>query len=54
MFESGQKWAGDIPGGPEVIERPSRRSGSDREALPEVWEWSGGSPRVPGVVGSPS
>ena len=29
-------------------------SGSGQEALPNVWEWSGGPPRCPGVVGSPS
>ena len=29
-------------------------SGSGREALPNVWEWSGGPPRCPGVVGKPS
>ena len=26
-------------------------SGSDREDLPDVWEWSGGPPGSPGVVG---
>ena len=29
-------------------------SGSGREALPNVQEWSGGSPGCPGVVGRPS
>ena len=43
------------------VGRPSRMSGScrealleAREALPDVLEWSGGSPECPGVVGSPS
>ena len=31
----------DPPGGPEVVRRPSRRSGSGRETLPEVHKWSG-------------
>ena len=34
-----------------MVERPSRRSMSGREALPEVREWSGGLPGGPGVVG---
>ena len=29
-------------------------SGSDWEALPDVWEWSGGPPRCPGDVGRTS
>ena len=29
-------------------------SGSSREALPDVLEWSGGPPGCPGVVGRPS
>ena len=29
-------------------------TGSDREALPEVREWSGSPPGCPGVVGRPS
>ena len=28
-------------------------SGSGREAFPDVWEWLGGPPRCPGVVGRP-
>ena len=28
--------------------------GSGREALPDAWEWSGGPPECPGVVGKPS
>ena len=31
-----RKWSGDPPGGPEVIGRPSGRSGSDRETLRKV------------------
>ena len=34
--------------------RPSRLSGSGREALPDVQKWSGGPPGCPGVVGWPS
>ena len=34
--------------------RPSRMSGSGLEALPDVWEWSGGPPGCPVVVGKPS
>ena len=37
-----------------MVERPSRRSGSGWEALPEVREWSGVPPGGPGVVGRPS
>ena len=33
---------------------PFRMSECGREALPEVWEWSGGSPGCPGVVRRPS
>ena len=43
-----QEWSEGPPGGPEVLERPSRRSrsgrkacwssGSSREALPEIQE----------------
>ena len=28
--------------------------GSGRDALPDVWEWSGGLRGCPGVVGRPS
>ena len=35
-----------------VVGRPSRRSESGREALPEVREFSGGPPGGPGLVGS--
>ena len=34
-------------------ERPSRMSGSGRDALPDVWEWSGCPPGCPGVVEMP-
>ena len=33
-----------------VVGRPTRKSGSGREAIPDVCEWSGGPPRYPGVV----
>ena len=33
--------------------RPSRLSGSGREALPDFWEWSGDPYRCLGVVGDP-
>ena len=46
-----------------VVGRSSQMSGSGRETLPDVWEWSGGPsgcprvvggpPRYPGVVGKP-
>ena len=36
-----------------MVERPSRMSGSCREALPDVQKWSGGPPGCPGVVGRP-
>ena len=29
-------------------------SGRGREALPDVWQWSGGPPKCPGVVERPS
>ena len=34
--------------------RPTRMTGSGREAFPDVWEWSGGPPECLGVVRSPS
>ena len=37
-----------------VVGRPSRMSGSSRDALQDVREWSGGPPGCPGVVGMPS
>ena len=40
------------PGYPVVVGRPSRMSGSGREALSDVWEWSGGPPVSLVVVGS--
>ena len=30
---------GTPPGGPELVERLSRRSGSDRDTLPDVLNW---------------
>ena len=54
-------WSEGPPGCPGVVGRPSRMSGSGREALtvgretfPNVWEWSGGPPGCPGVVRRPS
>ena len=34
--------------------RPSRMTDSCRDALPEIWDWSGGPPECSGVVGRPS
>ena len=39
---------------PGVVGRPPRMSLNDREALPDVQEWSGGPPGYPGVVEMPS
>ena len=43
-------WSGVLPGGAAVVGRPTRmvrrpswRPGVFDEALPEGWEWSGGS-----------
>ena len=54
----------DSIGGPEVVDRPTRRSESGRETLPEVWkwlgdptggpEWSGDSPKSSTVDSIPS
>ena len=59
-----RKWSGVPPGGPEVVERPARLSGSGREAFPEKWKqlrgppeirkWSGGPTRGPQMVENPS
>ena len=40
-----RKWSGDHPGGPRVVERPSRRFGKGREALPKVQNEDGKPPR---------
>ena len=58
------KRSGGPPSRPEVVDRPShrsgsgrrhsRRSGSGREILPEVCKWAGGPPSRPEVVGKPS
>ena len=40
----------DHPRGEELVGRPSQRSGSSRETLPEVWKWSGDPPGGPEVV----
>ena len=37
-----------------VVGRPSRMSGSGREARQDVQEWSGGPPGCPEMVGKPS
>ena len=48
-----RKWSGDPTACPEVVGRPSRRSGSGRETLPQVQKWSGDSPDGPEVVERP-
>ena len=53
-----RKWSasrrtGDPLGGLEVVGRPSRRSGSGQETLPEVRKWSGDPPGGSKVVGRP-
>ena len=48
------KWSGDPPGGPEVVERPSRRYASGWEALLEVWKFSVDRPGGPEQVERPS
>ena len=47
-------WSGDPPGGPKVVGRPSRRSGTDWQTLPKIQKWSGGSPEGSEVFGRPS
>ena len=37
-----------------MVEIASRKSRTSREDIPDVWEWSGGSPGCTGVVGRPS
>ena len=32
------EWSGGLPGCPKVLWRPSRMTGSAREALPDAWE----------------
>ena len=59
-----REWSGGPRGCPGVIGRPSRLSGSDWDALPnvressgvvcDVREWSGGPPGCPGEVAMPS
>ena len=46
-------WLGGPPRGPAVVGKPSRRTGSGREALPVVRESFGGPRRDPGVVWRP-
>ena len=50
----GPDWSVDHPVGPEVVGRPSRRSGSRWETLPDVRKWSGYPPGGPELVGRPS
>ena len=47
----GWVWSKGPHGRPEVVGRPSWRTGSGREALPEDREWSGGPH---GGLGGPS
>ena len=49
-FPDVQEWLGGPPGCPGVVGRPSRMSGSGREALPNVRKWSRGPPGCPLVV----
>ena len=58
MFGSGRE---ALPENPRVVGGPNQMSrkhclmsGSGRETLPDVWEWSGDPPGCPGVVGRPS
>ena len=45
------KWSGDPPGCSGVVGRSSRIYKSVLHALPYLWEWSGGPPEFPKVVG---
>ena len=38
------------PGCPGVVGMSTQMSGSGREALPDVWDWSGGPPVCPVVL----
>ena len=59
-----REWSGDPPsclrvvggppGCPGVVESRSQMSGSSREYLTDVWEWSRCLPGCPGVVKRPS
>ena len=42
---------GDSHGGLELFGRPSLRSGTGRETLPEIWKWSGDHPGGLKLVG---
>ena len=56
MSGSCQETFPDLPEWWEVFwmsGRPSRLFSSDRLALPDVWEWSGGPPGCPGLVVRP-
>ena len=54
MSGSGREDLLNVRESPGVVARPSRMSGSSREALPDVQVWSDGPPGCPEVVGKPS
>ena len=49
-----QEWSEGPPLSPRVVGRPSRKSGCDRDTLPDVRVWSKGPPGCPLLVGMPS
>ena len=60
-FQEFREWSGGLPGGSGVVGRPSRRSASGQEALPEVREtlpedrmWSEDTTKGPRVDGRPT
>ena len=50
----GQEWSECHHGGSGVVESPSQKIESGREALPYGWESPGGPPRGARVVGRPT
>ena len=48
------KWSGDPPAGPEVVGRPSQKSGCDRDTISKVRQSSGDPPLGPEGVKNPS
>ena len=42
-----RKWSKGYSDGPGVVRRPYRMSGSGRESLRDVQEWSGDTPGCP-------
>ena len=50
VFPEGREESGGNLGEVGDVERPSKRSGKGRDALPEVGEGFGGTPKVPGRV----